>query len=173
MIGIYTQNKNTLSELLLILADLEVEAYRENGTYDLILWLSGEPAPSGQNILTPKELDLPLSAMAWRAFIQKQGQKAVTYQNSVFSFDSAKRCLIHLKTKKGILLTEKENDFLAFLASQPEHKAGKEAVLQAVWQYSPEAQTHTLESHFYALRQKLGESAEQFIQLKDGIFSLV
>ena len=40
----------------------------------------------------------------------------------------------------------------------------KEDLLVSVWNYKPEAETHTVESHIYALRQKLGNRADDLIQ---------
>lgn len=53
-------------------------------------------------------------------------------------------------------LTEKETAILAYL-----HTAGapvsREALLERVWSYVPEVETHTLETHIYRLRQKIEE----------------
>ncbi|HEY5346604.1 MAG TPA: response regulator transcription factor [Rhizomicrobium sp.] len=56
---------------------------------------------------------------------------------------------------KTIRLTEKETDILLYL-----HSAGatvaRETLLHEVWGYNPAVTTHTLETHIYRLRRKIG-----------------
>lgn len=56
-----------------------------------------------------------------------------------------------------ILLTEKEVKLLEFLKERTALGASKKEILHEVWGYVSEAETHTLETHVYRLRQKLGD----------------
>lgn len=51
-------------------------------------------------------------------------------------------------------LTARENALLTALAAAPEG-VSRESLLQHVWRYDPHAETHTIETHIYRLRQKL------------------
>ena len=54
-----------------------------------------------------------------------------------------------------IRLTEKETALLEYLAQSPS-PVGREELLAAVWGYDARIDTHTLETHIYQLRRKLG-----------------
>ena len=63
------------------------------------------------------------------------------------------------KIKKNNLelqLTEKEINFL-ILFSQNDKPLSRDFVLQKVWKYSPESDTHTVETHIHRLRKKILE----------------
>jgi DNA-binding response OmpR family regulator len=52
-------------------------------------------------------------------------------------------------------LTEKEVDILLYLARIHPQTASREDILRDVWKYAEGADTHTLETHLYRLRQKI------------------
>lgn len=52
-------------------------------------------------------------------------------------------------------LTAREQDLLAALASAAPAAISRDTLLQQVWRYDPQAETHTIETHIYRLRQKL------------------
>ena len=108
-----------------------------------------------------------------KSFVQKHLIETSRYENSSFVFDPTQRLLTNLMTQAAISLTEKETAFLAFLVCAKDHKATKEEILENVWQYSPEAETHTIESHLYGLKQKLGTHADKLIRVQDGVFYLI
>jgi hypothetical protein len=56
---------------------------------------------------------------------------------------------------EGVRLTDKETEVLLFLFEAISEGVSRETLLHHVWGYSPEAQTHTLETHIYRLRQKI------------------
>jgi len=173
MIGLYTQNKNTLNQLIDVLEDLSVEVYQPNHAYSALIWLSDQPAPNQIPLLTPSATELPWSRAQWRLFVQKYLIEHSRYENATFVFDASQRLLTDLTTNTAFSLTEKETDFLAFLVQTKEHQATKEEILKHVWQYSPEAETHTIESHLYALKQKIGANADKLIRVQDGTFYLM
>ena len=57
---------------------------------------------------------------------------------------------------KSIRLTEKENDILKFLYQNLKTIVSREILLHEVWGYNSKVTTHTLETHIYRLRQKIG-----------------
>lgn len=83
------------------------------------------------------------------------------------TFDEAARLLSHPGGE--LPLTEKEAAFLAALASSPQGLPRAE-LLQRVWGYGEDIQTHTLETHVHRLRAKLGAiGGEEWIEtLEDG-----
>lgn len=52
-------------------------------------------------------------------------------------------------------LTEKEVEILSFLSKIKDNIVGKTELLEAVWGYADDIETHTLETHIYRLRQKI------------------
>ena len=77
------------------------------------------------------------------------------YENDIFIWDSLHHMLKNKKTKKVILLTEKEAAIITFLISKQKHFATKEELLKHVWQYTTGTETHTVESTIHSLRQKI------------------
>ena len=61
-----------------------------------------------------------------------------------------------LKDKNHILLTEKEIQLLELFLKYNK-PLSKNKILDEVWKYSEEADTHTVETHIYRLRKKIKE----------------
>jgi DNA-binding response OmpR family regulator len=59
-------------------------------------------------------------------------------------------------------LTEKETELLAYLHRCGEAGEEKETLLTDLWGYHPDAETRTIDSHLYRLRQKLAELPKEF-----------
>tara|TARA_Y100000591_G_C21752511_1_gene655538 strand:+ start:185 stop:784 length:600 start_codon:yes stop_codon:yes gene_type:complete len=69
-----------------------------------------------------------------------------------------------------VILTEKEIQLLELLLIN-KNPISKDDILSSVWNYSSDADTHTVETHIYRLRKKINESFfdESFIiNTKDG-----
>ena len=76
------------------------------------------------------------------------------------------------KEKKFIILTEKEISLLELLLKNS-LPLTKKNILEKVWKYSPDADSHTVETHIYRLRKKIKNKFldENFIlNNKDGYF---
>ena len=74
------------------------------------------------------------------------------------------------KDNKELKLTEKEIDIILFLNKNNEPQK-IEALQSQIWKYSPDLETHTVETHVYRLRKKIHEifGDEDFlISSKDG-----
>ncbi len=175
MIGIHTQNKQTEEQLILLLKGFEAESYQPDHAYTMVLWLENTKMPQNakvDQVICLKDIALPLSQSEWIEIVKNASSSNPLYENDFFCFDAQRRFLVNKKKHHAIPLTEKENDFLLFLLKQPDHQASKDLILQKVWKYKPTTQTHTLESHLYALKQKLGKDADKLVQNKDGLFIL-
>ena len=76
------------------------------------------------------------------------------------------------KSKEFIILTEKEIQLLELFLNNKK-PISKDNILSSVWNYSSDADTHTVETHIYRLRKKIAEKFmdENFIQNnKDGYY---
>jgi len=70
--------------------------------------------------------------------------------------------------KAEILLTEKEVEILQYLHDNAERKIPRDELLEFVWGYAKNTETHTLETHIYRLRRKIEpDSASPMILKKD------
>ena len=74
------------------------------------------------------------------------------------------------KDNESINLTEKEVNLLVLL-NEEKKPLNKKLILKKIWQYSIDADTHTVEPHIYRLRKKVLDKFEdkEFIKIfKDG-----
>ena len=74
------------------------------------------------------------------------------------------------KNENEIVLTEKEIQLLELFLNNKK-PISKDKILSSVWNYSSDADTHTVETHIYRLRKKINDkfSDENFIvNTKDG-----
>lgn len=65
---------------------------------------------------------------------------------------------------QSVTITEKEAALLTYLSNQPE-TVSREVLLERVWHYHRDTETHTLETHLYRLRQKLQEIFADKLQI--------
>jgi DNA-binding response OmpR family regulator len=72
-----------------------------------------------------------------------------------YVFRPAMRLLHHPANNRRISLTSKEADVLRFLYRLEGCSVKAEVLLREVWGYSRNAETHTLSTHIYRLRQKM------------------
>ena len=70
-------------------------------------------------------------------------------------FDAEARTLIIEGSE--IALTEKEAELIALLNCSAGEVISRNEILKEVWQYDTEVDTHTLETHIYRIRQKIGK----------------
>ena len=77
------------------------------------------------------------------------------------------------KGKVKLKITEKEINFIDVLHSS-KNPLNKNYILKNIWSYSSDADTHTVETHIYRLRQKIKESFGDisFIKNSDDGYSL-
>ena len=83
----------------------------------------------------------------------EQSEDAIL-QVGPYQFKPAMKLLVDQQDKK-IRLTEKETNILKYLYRAGGQPISREELLDKVWGYHREANTHTLETHVYRLRQKI------------------
>jgi|TARA_B100001094_G_scaffold276719_1_gene285076 hypothetical protein len=120
-------------------------------------------------------LELPTSLKEINSTIENTAAKNLFNMNSSIKI---KNYVLNKNEKKlsklsnYIILTEKEVQLLElFLNSQI--PISKDKILSSVWNYSSDADTHTVETHIYRLRKKIIDkfSDEKFIQnSKEGYY---
>lgn len=92
----------------------------------------------------------------------------------LFILRLSENTLLHKKTGKIIQLTDKERMLLRYLYQSGEDGMNRKEILKSVWGYAEEAETHTLETHIYRLRQKLEPyHAEDMIKVQDGRYKVI
>lgn len=69
--------------------------------------------------------------------------------------NTVSRSLKRGDSEDEINLTEKENHILLFLNQHAPDTVDRDVLLQEVWGYAQNVETHTLETHMYRLRQKI------------------
>jgi len=92
-----------------------------------------------------------------------------------FSLDLREKRLKNLKTQKIHRLTGKECELLRFFHQNRGKEIAKGLILKEIWAYHPHAETHTLETHIYRLRQKLEEdptTPQILLNCKDGYWMM-
>jgi DNA-binding response OmpR family regulator len=85
-----------------------------------------------------------------------------TLQLGPFRFNASARFLSDA-TGQRVRLTEKESAILKFLYRAGAVAVPRETLLAAVWGYNARVSTHTLETHVYRLRRKLGDPKGEMI----------
>ncbi len=92
----------------------------------------------------------------------------------LFILRLSENTLLHKQTEKIIQLTDKERMLLRYLYQSGDEGMSRKDILKSVWGYAEEAETHTLETHIYRLRQKLEPyDAADMIKVQDGRYKVV
>jgi hypothetical protein len=92
-----------------------------------------------------------------------------------YELSPTERMLRPLGEGEAIRLTELEGRLLACLAEAGGALVGREELLARVWGYSENADTHTVETHVWRLRQKIetDDPASRFLVTEQGGYRLV
>ena len=118
-------------------------------------------------------LEIPSSLKEINIAVENVVAKKIFSKNSSIQI---KKYLLNKNEKKlsnnnnEIILTEKEIQLLELFLYN-EKPISKDEILSSVWNYSSDADTHTVETHIYRLRKKINDkfSDENFIvNTKDG-----
>ncbi len=154
------ETKSVLSELLAGVADAEAvlidgpagtlpAEIRRAGLIGPIFVLDhGEAAPGIVAITRPLRLAPLLAKLA-----QPNGAAIDGVWIGRWQVDSAQRAIC--LADRCERLTDREFDILKLLLEQRGQAISREALLGAIWHYHPEADSHTVETHIWRLRQKL------------------
>ena len=118
-------------------------------------------------------LQLPSSLREINAVVESSAARRLFSKNSSIEI---KKYFLNKNEKKlsknenEIILTEKEIQLLELFLNNKK-PISKDKILSSVWNYSSDADTHTVETHIYRLRKKINDkfSDESFIvNTKDG-----
>ena len=102
-------------------------------------------------------IKLPLNITQFNRAIIDLSQKYKFDKNSlvkVKSYILDKNSRLLKKNKNSVKVTEKEMNFIEELNNSTDPLT-RDYILQNIWGYSSDADTHTLETHIYRLRQKI------------------
>lgn len=72
-----------------------------------------------------------------------------------YTFRPSDRILVDDVTGNTITLTTTEAAMLKFLSRREGNTASREVLLDQVWGYNPDVETHTIETHIFRLRRKI------------------
>lgn len=148
-------------EAIVALAGHQVAKAGEDADATLrdLLHPSANPLPGGLVIAldrgeTPLDCPMRPETLIQRLSMHEQTQ-AVMLGNG-WALDLLARTLTH-PLNGTTTLTEKECSLLRMLAAANPDAMTRDALLQQVWGIGGDVDTHTLETHIYRLRAKLGE----------------
>lgn len=65
---------------------------------------------------------------------------------------------VNTESGERIKLTDKERDVLGYLYRADNHQVKRENLLECIWGYARDVETHTIETHIYRLRQKIEDN---------------
>lgn len=100
--------------------------------------------------------------------ILKQGDEPVLIGIGPFMLDKIANCLMGA-SGESIKITEKERDMLLYLKANAPDSVSRQDLLESVWGYGENINTHTLETHIYRLRQKIEKNtSEPELLITDG-----
>lgn len=187
MIHIWTKNAAAGNLLAHALQEWAPQPHGTGGTPDLIIacgnraqvdaFLKKKPAcpvvvVGASHAKAALSLPSPLNPAELRRHVRRVWEhiQKSRRENGAFVWNGIARQLTRKKNGKIIPLTEKENDILDYLFHHD--VTPRETLLAHVWKYREDTQTHTVESHIYALRQKLGDDADKLIRSSDAGYFL-
>ena len=110
-----------------------------------------------------------LNSIIENSIIKKKFSKNSSIIIKDYNLDKNEKRLI--RKDISILLTEKEVQLLELLLNNKDHPLSKNKILSQVWQYSEDADTHTVETHIYRLRKKIKKKFDDdsfILNNKDG-----
>lgn len=96
----------------------------------------------------------------------KQAKSHLLLLNSDYRLDVGGHSLY--SNDGHIVLTEKETSLLEFLHRHAPNPVPREKLLHAIWGYGEHIDTHTLETHIYRLRQKIGHASPLIVTTEEG-----
>lgn len=115
----------------------------------------------------------PINISALFSLIQGLNQKIHMASIGPFCFYPSTKIIKNRLTEEIISLTEKESDVLEYLYANHPRAIGRDELLKEIWEYAPDLETHTLETHLYRLRKKLiNKEKEDFLITLDGKYIL-
>ena len=120
-----------------------------------------------ENILLPTTVK-EINTVIENSIAKKKFNKNSSIKVKKYLLDKNEKKLV--KMNNSIILTEKEIQLIELLLNNSK-PISKDKILSLVWNYSTDADTHTVETHIYRLRKKISEKFmddEFILNTKDG-----
>jgi DNA-binding response OmpR family regulator len=156
-----------------------LELIRRLGFDGRVLILRGEAPPDAFKVgpedgILPRPVRLGALLARLDAWAAGDGAPASTMLGP-YDFRPADRMLRPKDGAEAVRLTELESRLLACLAEAGGALVGREQLLARVWRYSEDADTHTVETHVWRLRQKIetDDPSSRFLVTEPGGYRLV
>lgn len=131
--------------------------------------LAAAAAEAGATECFAKPFRLPLLMQRLAALLKDRDVEAVRLGD--FLFDAVART-IEDGDGRRVPLTEKEVAILSYLRHAEGGAVSREELLAEVWGYADGATSHTVETHIYRLRRKLGNDANALLLTDTGGYRL-
>lgn len=96
----------------------------------------------------------------------------LSFETTDFRFDGAARTLTSRSTGAEVRLTVKEAELIQYLFDNRHRIVSKDELLEQIFGYREGVETHTLETHIYKLRQKMGPAGDALLLTIDGGYQL-
>ena len=138
--------------------------------------LRGLASGSNDYIRKPIRFDVLEARLRSQIEINSSKSKETIYLNGGFIFMPVKKHMAFEADENTVKLTEKEVLILNHLLKARGSTVTREEFLEYVWQYRPDTNTHTLETHIYRLRKKLiglGGDPNMFLRTDMGGYRIV
>ena len=126
---------------------------------------------AGANDYVPKPIRVRELVARMKAHLDRHRSRAgALVEIGPFRFNPGGKTLAHRESGETRTLTEKEGAIIDYLAGRKGGTVGKDELLKKVWGYDERITTHTLETHIYRLRRKMGgmDKARVLLTDKDG-----
>lgn len=120
----------------------------------------GLDAGANDYVTKPFRLNVLLARLRAQMRTHEQSDDAV-FSVGPYSFKPAAKLLVHNDTERKTKLTEKETAILKYLYRNGPKPVSRDTLLNEVWGYNADVNTHTLETHIYRLRQKIEPDSKQ------------
>lgn len=78
----------------------------------------------------------------------------------LYEMDAQTGIMVQPEGGKKVHLTEKERDIVLYLHGRRGAVVDRQELLQVIWGYAENVETHTIETHIYRLRRKIEDDAE-------------
>jgi DNA-binding winged helix-turn-helix (wHTH) protein len=137
-----------------------------------IIWIDSESdsaTSKNDQFAKPLRMGALLDRVRWHLLKADQNHSAKKISIGPYMMDCLHNVIFDTRTGHEIRLTEKERHILEVLEAASGRKMDRRALLEKVWGYADNIETHTLETHIYRLRQKIeADPAVPTILLTDG-----